>query len=100
GAYFFTALPAELLLRGGLQNGVAQALRGRMGAAAGWVALGAVAALTAPLGLARGGGTYRLVADLLISLAAGWVYLRTGKVTASAVTHMFIALTMMLLTTP
>jgi membrane protease YdiL (CAAX protease family) len=89
-AYFFAALPAELLLRGGAQNGIDRALRGPMGETARWVALAASAALSALVSLAQGGGPYIQIIGALTGLAAGWTYQRTGKVTASAVTHMLI----------
>jgi membrane protease YdiL (CAAX protease family) len=88
-AYFFTALPAELLLRGGVQNGVERALRGPMGATATWVALAAATALSALVAFARG-GIPGLLMGAVTGLAAGWAYQRTGKVTASAVTHFLI----------
>ncbi|GAB4438667.1 MAG: hypothetical protein OHK0015_32590 [Chloroflexi bacterium OHK40] len=92
GAYFFGALPAELLLRGGVQRGLERALADTMGAPlAAWVALGATAALSALVGLALGAGNpYSTLQGGLIGLAAGWAYRRTGKLTASAVTHMLI----------
>jgi membrane protease YdiL (CAAX protease family) len=98
GAYFFAALPAELLLRGGAQNGLERALRGPMGSTASWVALAVAAALSGLAGYAQAGGDLRgLVVGALLGLAAGWVYRRTGKVTASTVTHTLVvwALTMM-----
>jgi membrane protease YdiL (CAAX protease family) len=98
-AYFFTALPAELLLRGGAQNGLARALRDRLGAAAPWLALAVSAALSALAG-ANGWLFWRgswmaypwiiTIYGAAIGLAAGWTYQRTGKVTASAVTHALI----------
>jgi hypothetical protein len=98
GAYFFTAIPAELLLRGGAQNGLERALRGPMGSTAAWVALAVAATLSGLVGYAQGGGDLRgLVVGALLGLAAGWTYRRTGKVTASAVTYTLVvwALTMM-----
>lgn len=95
-AYFFYALPAELLLRGVAQNGVARALSARGVARAGLIGLAAGAALALLGGLLGpdGGWPHALVAGLA-SLGYGWVYLRTGKVTASAVPHMFVALILM-----
>lgn len=88
-AYFFTALPAELLLRGGVQNGVERALRGPMGDTAPWVALAVAAALSALVAFARV-GLPGLLIGAVTGLAAGWAYRRSGKVTASAVTHFLI----------
>lgn len=92
-AYFFTALPVELLLRGGIQSGLARGLADSMGAVAPWVALGFAAGGWAALGMLRGGwaGAFN---GLAVGLAGGWVYLRTGKVTAAAVSHMLVALTL------
>lgn len=89
-SYFFVALPAELLLRGGAQNGLERALRGPMGARGRQVALLASALLSALAGGLAGGVTGALI-GAVVGLAAGWVYERTGKVTASAVTHTLIA---------
>jgi membrane protease YdiL (CAAX protease family) len=88
-AYFFTALPAELLLRGGFQNGISRALRDRMGDTAPWVALVAAAALSALAGFLRA-GLPGLIGGAVVGAAAGWTYQRTGKVTASAVAHFLI----------
>ncbi len=96
GAYFFTALPAELLLRGGIQNGLARALVDTMGSTAPWVALAAAALLWAALGMLRGGWAGAL-GGAAVGLAGGWTYMRTGKVTAAAVSHMLAALTTALL---
>ncbi|HMQ34960.1 MAG TPA: CPBP family glutamic-type intramembrane protease, partial [Chloroflexaceae bacterium] len=99
GAYFFTALPAELLLRGGIQNGLARALAPTMGATGAWVALAAAAVLWAALGMLRGGWP-GLAYGAAVGAAAGWTYLRTGKVTAAAVTHALVALGVGLLAGP
>jgi hypothetical protein len=100
-AYFFTALPAELLLRGVAQNGVARALAARgwpradqIGLAAG-TALAIIGALISP-----GGGLRPALIAAVSSLGYGWVYLRSGKVTASAVPHMFVALMLTLFAAP
>lgn len=90
-AYFFTALPAELLLRGGIQNGLARALAPTQGATGAWVALFFTGLGWAGLGMLRGGYPGLLV-GATVGLAAGWTFVRTGKVTASAVTHALIAL--------
>lgn len=96
GAYFFTALPAELLLRGGVQNGLARALAPAQGATAQWVALAAAAVLWAALGMLSG-RWYGAAVGAAVGAAAGWTYLRSGKVTASAVTHALVALGVSLL---
>jgi hypothetical protein len=92
-AYFFTALPAELLLRGVAQNGLARALAARGVARADQIGLLAGAAL-AGLGalIAPGGGWRPALLALVAATGYGWVYLRTGKVTAAAVPHLFVAL--------
>lgn len=86
--YFFVALPAELLLRGGAQNGLARALRGRMGGRGGIVtAIAGATALTALGCYVLGAGRPASALDgIVLGLVAGWTYLQTGKVTASAVT--------------
>jgi membrane protease YdiL (CAAX protease family) len=92
-AYFFTALPAEMLLRGVAQSGVARALAARGVARANMIGLVAAAALAGLGELIRPGGRWQAALVAAIgALGYGWVYLRTGKVTASAVPHMFVAL--------
>lgn len=105
-AYFFTALPAELLFRGGVQNGLTRVLRGRLGAAAPWLAI-AVAAALSTLATVNGWLFWRgswmaypwiiTLYGAAIGLAAGWTYHRTGKVTASAVTNMLIVWLLLIL---
>lgn len=97
-AYFYTALPAELLLRGAAQNGIARALayhlppESPLRRAAVPVSVGVSALLAALIQLrhAPGGWPGALLAAL-IALGAGWVYHRTGKVTAAAVPHALVA---------
>lgn len=92
-SYFFAALPLETLLRGGVQNGLARTLAGRAGPHAPWIALLVGALLTAPVGpvfLRR--DALGLIAGAIIGVAAGWSYLRTGKVTASAISSAVVAL--------
>jgi membrane protease YdiL (CAAX protease family) len=92
-AYFFVALPAELLLRGGIQNGLARALAGgALGEQGRWLALITAATAWAGLGMLRGGWSGAL-AGAAVGLAGGWVYLRTGKVTAAAVSHFLVVWT-------
>lgn len=99
GGYFFVALPAELLLRGGIQNGLARALAPTMGATAGWVALALAAGLWAAVGMLRGGLPGALL-GLAAGAAGGWTYRRTGKVTAAAVSHLLPVLALDLLVAP
>lgn len=89
-AYFFVALPAELLLRGGIQQGLARAMEGgSLDAASPWLALISAAMAWAALGMLRGGWFGALVGAAL-GLAGGWTYMRTGKVTAAAVSHFVV----------
>jgi membrane protease YdiL (CAAX protease family) len=100
-AYFFSALPAELLLRGVAQNGVARTLGARGAPRADLIGLAAGAALAGIGALISPGGGWRLALITTVgSLGYGWVYLRTGKVSASAVPHMFVALMLTLFATP
>ncbi len=89
GAYFYTALPSELLLRGGIQNGLSRALAPTMGATGAFVALGLVVLGWLGLGMLRGGWPGAL-AGAVVGAAGGWTYLRSGKVTAAAVSHALI----------
>jgi hypothetical protein len=100
-AYFFTALPAELLLRGVAQNGVARALAARRAPRASQIGLAAGVILAGIGAIVSPGGSWRyaLVAAVT-AIGSGWVYLRTGKVTASAVPHMFVALMLTLFAAP
>ncbi|MFV9503620.1 MAG: CPBP family intramembrane glutamic endopeptidase [Oscillochloridaceae bacterium umkhey_bin13] len=84
--YFFVAIPTELLLRGGIQNGLARALTPGMGQMGNVFALITTATLWAGLGMLSG-GWLGLLKGAMIGLAGGWVYLRSGKTTAAAVTH-------------
>lgn len=87
-AYFYSALPAELLLRAGAQNGLARALVGLAGGRAAWLALVLATVLAALIGVS--GGWWRALVGAVIGLGAGWVYKRSGKVTASAISHMLV----------
>lgn len=87
--YFLVAIPTELLLRGGVQNGLARALSPGMGASGAFFALGTTAIMWAGLGMLSG-GWLGLLNGAVVGLAGGWVYLRTGKTTAAAVTHALI----------
>jgi hypothetical protein len=84
--YFFLALPVELLLRGGVQNGLERLLRERAGGAAPWLALAVAALLSALAFLPTWGADLDgLLSSCILGLAAGWAYMRSGKVTLSAV---------------
>ncbi|NTU85485.1 MAG: hypothetical protein HGA45_40045 [Chloroflexales bacterium] len=96
-SYFFTALPIELLLRGGIQRGLERALAPTMGNTSAWVALALAAGGWAALGMLRG-GWFGALFGLSIGVAAGWTFLRTGKVTAAAVAHALVALALDTLT--
>lgn len=97
-AYFYTALPAELLLRGVAQNGVVRSLEyhlppeSPLRRAAVPISIGVSAALAALIALNRHpGGLIGALLAILIAVGAGWVYHRTGKVTAAAVPHALVA---------
>jgi hypothetical protein len=89
--YFFVALPSEILLRGVLQNGVNRTLQARRVDAAPWLALGLAVLVSVLVGLNADPGGWRsaLLAGPA-AVASGWVYWRTGKVTASAVPHTLV----------
>jgi len=78
--YLVTAVPEEFLFRGLFQNLLTR-----------WVGpLLALAVAAATFGLAHlPDPRYALLATLA-GLAYGWVYLRTGKITAAAVTHALV----------
>jgi uncharacterized membrane protein (Fun14 family) len=62
-----------------------------MGDTAPWVALAAATLLGVALALAQARGLQaNALSWLIIGLAAGWAYKRTGKVTASAVATFLI----------
>lgn len=86
-AYFFVALPAELLLRGGIQLGLARALSNNP--VGPWLALISAATAWAALGMLRG-GWFGGIVGAAIGLASGWTFLRTGKVTAAAISHFVV----------
>jgi uncharacterized protein len=78
--YLITAVPEEFLFRGLIQNLLSRWLGVPLGLALGSVIFG-LSHLPDP--------RYALLATIA-GLAYGWVYLRTGKVTASAVTHALV----------
>ena len=92
GLTVFVGLPEELLFRGLIQEGLSRLRGPRFGWVAGSVLFG-VSHITKPTGLPGGFGDglplnwrYALLATVA-GLAYGWVYQRTRKVSASAVTH-------------
>jgi uncharacterized protein len=78
--YLVTAVPEEFLFRGLIQNLLAGWLGERAGLAIASVVFG-LSHLPDP--------RYALLATLA-GLAYGWVYVRTGTITASAVTHALV----------
>jgi hypothetical protein len=83
GLLLFVGLPEEMVFRGLLQEGVGRLLAPR----AGWIVVSVLFGLAhlkkhaPPLNW-----PYALMATLA-GLAYGWVYLRTGRIAASATTH-------------
>ncbi|NTW04285.1 MAG: hypothetical protein HGA19_23980 [Oscillochloris sp.] len=97
-AYFFTTLPTELLLRGVAQNGIARVLSTHDMPHASIIGLAAGAILAFTCTLISTAGSWQLgLITGIASLGYGWIYQHTGKVTASAVPHMFVALMLVLL---
>jgi len=78
--YLVTGVPEEFLFRGLLQNLLTQGLGDRAGLAVASVVFG-LAHLPDP--------RYVLLAAIA-GVAYGWVYQRTGKITASAITHALV----------
>lgn len=92
GGYLLTALPEEILFRGAIQN-LTDARTGRW-----WVGLLVAAPVfglahinNATAGFGEPNCAYALMATIA-GLAYGWVWARTHKVTASALTHMAVNL--------
>lgn len=90
-AYFFVALPIALLDRGIVQQGVTRMLAGSgwapvIGIGVGALAGGVRVAVQAPGNWAAAGGA------ALAAIGYGWVYWRTGKVTAAAVSQVLVGL--------
>jgi uncharacterized protein len=88
-AYFFAALPGELLYRGMLQNGLERLLRTRINPRrAEQFALLSTALFSGLLHLNDiGSGWPNILIATVIAVGAGYTYQRTGKVTASAVVY-------------
>lgn len=78
--YLGTAVPEEFLFRGVIQNACARAI----GPPA------ALATASVIFGLAHLPDPRYAALATLAGLAYGWVYLRTGKITASAITHALV----------
>jgi len=78
--YLVTAVPEEFLFRGLIQNLLSRRLGVPLGLAVGSVIFG-LSHLPDP--------RYAVLATIA-GVAYGWVYLRTGKVTASAITHALV----------
>ncbi len=78
--YLVTAVPEEFLFRGLIQNLLSRRLGVPLGLAIGSVIFG-LSHLPDP--------RYAVLATIA-GVAYGWVYLRTGKVTASAITHALV----------
>lgn len=92
GGYLLVALPEEILFRGIIQNLAARRARHK------WVSLGAASLVfglahlnNSTRGFAVPNWAYVAMATLA-GLAYGWVWRRTKKVTASAVTHALVNL--------
>jgi membrane protease YdiL (CAAX protease family) len=90
GGYAFTALPEELLFRGLIQNLLAGRVRYR------WLSLAVTSVIfgishlnNGTAGFAVPNWTYAVMATLA-GLAYGWVWMRTRKVSASAITHALV----------
>jgi hypothetical protein len=96
--YLFTALPEELLFRGLIQNGLERLFPKAHIATlvASALVFGAAHLNNAASGLATPNWIYALVAALA-GLAYGYVWRRTGKITASAITHALVNATWALL---
>lgn len=75
--YMITALPEEFLFRGVMQNILMRYCGSKLGLV--------IAAII--FGLAHLPDVRYVLLATLAGLAYGWVYLRTGKITASALTH-------------
>lgn len=88
GGYLLVALPEELLFRGLLQNAFAQRWP-RLGLPLGAMVFGLSHLNNATPGFPVPNSAYALMATLA-GLAYGWVWQRTGKVTASALTHALV----------
>lgn len=92
GGYLLVALPEELLFRGIIQNLLTRRLGNeRMGLPIASIIFGLAHLNNATAGFAVPNWAYVLMAALA-GLAYGWVWNRTRKVTASAITHTLVNL--------
>jgi membrane protease YdiL (CAAX protease family) len=78
--YLVTALPEEFLFRGLIQNLLTRWLGPRQ----------ALAITSVVFGLAHLPDPRYVLLAAIAGVAYGWVYLRTGKITASAITHALV----------
>jgi membrane protease YdiL (CAAX protease family) len=93
--YFFVALPAELLYRGLIQNGISRSLAPLLPSARRDGLAPAIGAVVAALAAASaqlivGASPLDAAVVALAALGYGWVYTRSGKITASAVAHALV----------
>jgi membrane protease YdiL (CAAX protease family) len=91
GLVIFVGLPEELLFRGLIQEGLTRLSSPRLGWIAGSLLFG-LSHITKPTGLPPAPETLRLnwryaLLATIAGLAYGWVYQRTRKVSAAALTH-------------
>ncbi|MBI4512848.1 MAG: CPBP family intramembrane metalloprotease [Gemmatimonadetes bacterium] len=84
--YFLVAVPEEFLFRGLLQNSLEKRWRGPQAAAAAWLAVSVVFGAAHLNNPPAPNFRYAALATLA-GMAYGWVWWRTRKVTASALTH-------------
>ncbi|RME86195.1 MAG: CPBP family intramembrane metalloprotease [Caldilineae bacterium] len=91
GGYLLVALAEELLFRGIIQNLLGRRLHPLAALAVTAVIFGASHLNNATPGFPVPNWAYMLMATLA-GLAYGWVWWRTGRVTASALTHMLVNL--------
>jgi membrane protease YdiL (CAAX protease family) len=92
GGYLLVALPEEVLFRGIIQNLLTKRTqRGALGLAIAAPIFGLAHLNNATPGYTAPNWAYVLVATLA-GLAYGWVWMRTKKVTVSALTHMLVNL--------
>jgi hypothetical protein len=85
--YATIAVPEEFLFRGLIQNTLAQRLR----------PAAALAVASAIFGLAHLPDPRYVLLAAIAGVAYGWVYQRTGRVTAAAITHALVDATWVLL---
>ncbi len=89
GGYLLVALPEEVLFRGVIQNVLAHRLSAGPALPLAAVIFGLAHLNNATAGFPVPNGAYAVMATLA-GLAYGWVWQRTRKVTASAITHALV----------